>query len=248
MKKKIEKVILLVEDNDMNMELLLSQFKVAGFSNLLTARNGKEAVELAMEHSPDLILMDNQMPVMNGNEAIIMLKSKGYKGNIITLSAYSMHDDIEKSLSLGAIDYIAKPFSFKTLFKKVYTYLNIDDSDIPINLLNKTENKLTGESKYTIKGSVSQRIKNVFILDLDNKMEKIYKILDKQDLGEGRQKMEIIAHGFKGYSEHLGLPELASSASNLEQRIQNNAPDKEIIWLSKDFVEFLEKIYKNNIS
>ncbi|MCP4215882.1 MAG: response regulator, partial [bacterium] len=111
--------ILIAEDNPVNLELFKEQFYIEGFRNLIFAENGLQAVELSLEHNPDLILMDVQMPAMDGNEAILKLKESGFQGKIVMLSAYAMETDIKKSLEAGAVGYITKPVNFETLFDEI---------------------------------------------------------------------------------------------------------------------------------
>ncbi|MCP4153057.1 MAG: response regulator, partial [bacterium] len=115
--------ILIVDDNPVNIALISEQFNDNGFYNLLSAANGKDAVDMALQHAPDLILMDIQMPVMDGNEAITRLISMDYNGALIALSAFAMKEDIDHTLRLGAKDYITKPINFDTFFKRLAVFL-----------------------------------------------------------------------------------------------------------------------------
>lgn len=115
--------ILLVEDNIVNREVMLEQFEQAGFDSILVAENGKEGVDMALLHGPDLILMDIHMPVMDGNTAIRTLRSGGYGGPIISISASAMQEDILRSMEAGASDYLTKPVDFDTFFATLAKYL-----------------------------------------------------------------------------------------------------------------------------
>jgi PAS domain S-box-containing protein len=130
--RKLNNSILIVDDSAVNQELILEQLKKAGFKYLLQATDGHEAVRLALTHSPDLILMDIQMPVMGGNQAIEELRRSGYTAPIIALSAFAMREHINRSLLIGADAYITKPIDFSRFFSKINPFLKEKpDTGIP---------------------------------------------------------------------------------------------------------------------
>ena len=111
--------ILIVEDN----KELLSFIKSNLFEEfqVLTALDGKEGIETAKKYSPDLIISDVMMPVMDGTEMCIQLKDNLYTSHIpvILLSAKAMVENFVEGISIGADDYISKPFSIELLRAKV---------------------------------------------------------------------------------------------------------------------------------
>jgi len=107
--------ILLAEDNEANITTLNSYLQAHGFQVLL-ARNGLEAIELAKQHRPNLILMDIQMPEMDGLEAIHRIQTEEHLDiPIVALTALAMPGDRERCIAAGAVDYLTKPVSLKTL-------------------------------------------------------------------------------------------------------------------------------------
>ncbi|MCP5052164.1 MAG: response regulator [bacterium] len=114
-----EDKILVVEDDHANLQLILEQLEHAGFVSVLAAGNGREAINKAAEFQPQLILMDVEMPEMNGNEATKLLREEGFEGVILILSAHAMKKDIDKSLQLGANGYITKPIDFNSFFPTI---------------------------------------------------------------------------------------------------------------------------------
>lgn len=104
------KKILIIEDNEKNLKLFSVIIKSLGYE-ILTAMNGEEGVKMAKENAPDLILMDIQMPVMDGITALNMLRADERTRNIpvIALTSYAMAGDKEKFLGFGFSDYISKP-------------------------------------------------------------------------------------------------------------------------------------------
>lgn len=121
-------MILVVDDNDQNRTLLHDVLVMSGFSVLL-AENGKEAVRLAREHHPDLILMDIQMPVMNGLEAGKQLRSDPLTRDIgiWALSCAIMVDDRDNFFADGFDGYINKPIDIRILPKTIRQYLENRD-------------------------------------------------------------------------------------------------------------------------
>jgi two-component system, cell cycle response regulator DivK len=112
--------ILVVEDNDMNRDMLSRRLSRKGF-DVINAVDGQQGISLAVEESPDLILMDMSLPVMDGWEATRLLKAKEQTRDIpiIGLSAHAMSGDKEKALNAGCDDYETKPVDFDKLLIKI---------------------------------------------------------------------------------------------------------------------------------
>ncbi len=119
------KLILIVEDEPKNLTLLRDLLQVSGYATI-EATDGKQGVELAKANKPDLILMDIQMPVMDGLEATRILKGDATTRNIpvLALTSYAMKGDKEKILQAGCDGYLAKPFNIQELMKTVAEYLS----------------------------------------------------------------------------------------------------------------------------
>lgn len=119
------KTILCVEDNFLNQEIMESIILKGGY-NYLAAYDGNEALEKLREKKVDLILMDIQMPGMNGYELtrIIRDMDNRYKNvPVIAMTAYAMHEDRDKCIQAGMDDYIAKPFDIDQLYAILDSYL-----------------------------------------------------------------------------------------------------------------------------
>ncbi|GAB1350007.1 hypothetical protein MASR1M107_22220 [Ignavibacteriales bacterium] len=117
-------VILLVEDYKHSQIIVTRLLRKNGFSNVTVCENGAEAVEQAKKMQYDLILMDMQMPVMNGFEATERVRQMPeYKDTpIIALTAFAMKGDREKCIDAGATDYIPKPIDSVEFIEKVKKY------------------------------------------------------------------------------------------------------------------------------
>ena len=116
--------ILVVEDNEMNRDMLVRRLKRKGFE-IEIAEDGQQAIEKTKTYSPDLILMDMRMPVMDGWQATYALKNDPSTKHItiIGLSANAMEGDREKALEAGCDEYDTKPVDFKTLVTKINSML-----------------------------------------------------------------------------------------------------------------------------
>lgn len=114
------KKILIIEDNEKNRVLFTDIMKYYGY-DVLEAENGEQGISMAKEQKPDLILLDMQMPVMDGFTALKLLKSdaKTMDIKIIAVTSFAMKGDREKILSAGADDYMAKPVDTRKLSEMV---------------------------------------------------------------------------------------------------------------------------------
>ncbi len=119
------KVILIVEDDPKSLILTRDLLQVSGYK-IIEATDGEQGVELAKARNPDLILMDIQMPKMDGLEATRILKADATTSDIpiLALTAYAMKGDEERALEAGCDGYITKPVDIKELLKTVAEYLS----------------------------------------------------------------------------------------------------------------------------
>jgi CheY-like chemotaxis protein len=117
-------IILLAEDNEANVQTLQNYLGAKGY-DLVIAKNGQEAIEMAESIQPDLILMDIQMPVMDGLEAIQKLRNNPQFKDIpiIALTALAMSGDDDRCLAVGANAYVTKPVRLKQLVGTIQNLL-----------------------------------------------------------------------------------------------------------------------------
>jgi CheY-like chemotaxis protein len=115
--------LLVVEDNLINREMLIDYLLSKDFE-IVTATNGLEAIEKAIEYRPDLILMDIQMPVMDGMEATRQIRANSNPQiaaiPILAVTALAMIGDRERILAAGCNDYVSKPIILPTLIDAIY--------------------------------------------------------------------------------------------------------------------------------
>lgn len=113
-------MVLITEDEEVNFFYLKTIFKKTD-AQIIRARNGKEAVDIIAQYSGDidLILMDLNMPVMDGYEAMRIIKSQHPEIPIIAQTAYTLTEDRHKCMQAGFNDYISKPINRTALFRLV---------------------------------------------------------------------------------------------------------------------------------
>ena len=116
--------ILVVEDNPKNMKLIRDLLQFNGF-DILEAESGEEGIEVARNQRPALVLMDVQLPGIDGREAMKMIKDDDITRAIpvVALTAYAMKGDREQLLAEGFDGYISKPVDIKTLVETITAYL-----------------------------------------------------------------------------------------------------------------------------
>jgi two-component system, cell cycle response regulator DivK len=120
----MSKRILMVEDTEDNRQILRDLISNTDYE-LLEAVDGAEGIAMAAKHKPDLILMDIQLPVMDGYEASRRIKSNPELQHIpiIAVTSYALAGDEARTLAAGCDGYIAKPFSPRLLLEKIREFL-----------------------------------------------------------------------------------------------------------------------------
>jgi two-component system cell cycle response regulator DivK len=120
----MKKRVLVVEDHEDNRQILRDLLGSAGFE-IVEAENGEEAVTLAETSRPDVILMDIQLPVLDGYEATRRIKADPRLRSIpvIVVTSYALSGDEEKARLAGCDDYVSKPFSPRDLLAKIRRYV-----------------------------------------------------------------------------------------------------------------------------
>jgi len=123
--------ILLVEDNELNRDMLSRRLIRRGFT-VAMAIDGGEGLAMAGSESPDLILLDMSLPVLNGLDVARKLKADPDTSGIpiIALTAHAMDGDREKALAAGCNEYETKPIEFEQLLKKMGSFLDGTDQSI----------------------------------------------------------------------------------------------------------------------
>lgn len=244
--------VLLVEDNDINQELALDLLNSIGI-NATLAENGREALQALEKQDFDGILMDCQMPVMDGYEASkkIREQEKFKTIPIIALTANAMIEDREKALAHGMDDHIAKPIRpydmFVTLLKWIKPSKSIDKKH-PLQIQEENISLPNIKGIDLNKGlTITQNKKELYLKLLkkfrashDDFIQKFEKCFEADQLS----KAVLLAHTLKGTAGNIGATELYESASILEQLCKNEASQDEIMLHLRKLEDILNPLLK----
>lgn len=153
--------ILVVDDETLLREMLKDIFTIAGY-NVITAENGKEGLEKIEKYLPDFVILDGSMPVMDGFETLEQIRKNPKFINlpVMMFTALSGEQEQIKGLSLGADDYITKPFKTPILLTKVKNILDRKKKSIDVNPLTSLPGNLS------IQENVERRIANKELFSL----------------------------------------------------------------------------------
>ena len=115
--------VLVVEDNDKNLKLVRDLLQLHGY-NTLEAMTATEGINLALEHHPDLVLMDIQLPDMDGRDALKQLRADARTANIpvVAVTAFAMSEDRATVLAAGFDGYLPKPIDVRAFPDQVAAY------------------------------------------------------------------------------------------------------------------------------
>ncbi len=118
--------ILIVEDNPLNLKLIRDVLEFRGF-DVVTARSGEEGVTVAASSAPDLVLMDLQLPGIDGHEALqrIHADPRCRDVPVVAVTAFAMKEDIARAEAAGFAGYIAKPISVRALSEQLAQFLPV---------------------------------------------------------------------------------------------------------------------------
>jgi len=227
--------VLLVEDNTINQQVASEIIAPTG-ANIIIANNGKEALEYIQQEHFDLILMDLQMPVMDGYTATRQLRKNPKFDTlpVIAMTAHAMSDERQRCLDLGMNDYVTKPINPSELFETMAKWLHTTTSTItqmPLNAIKETKEpypgvnwdaclKRTGGNEETAK-----RLLHMFAEQFGDSGRK----LKQFRVEEAHEHMQAHVHELKGVAGNLCLENICDAAEALEQRLrQQQTTDIEI--------------------
>ena len=118
------KTILIIEDNELNMKLVRSLLQIQEYK-IIEAENAEKGIQMARDHQPDLILMDIQLPGMDGLSATKLISNDENLKDIpvLAMTSYAMEGDKEKALAAGCVGYITKPIDTRSFAKTIAEYI-----------------------------------------------------------------------------------------------------------------------------
>ncbi len=223
--------ILLIDDNAFNLQVA-TDFLLSSGAVVTTGSNGKEAIDLLRQQRFDCVLMDVQMPVMDGVEAVERIRRDPAIDDVpvIAMTASALKEDKARYLAAGMDDVIIKPFKYQTLFATLAKWLpRVEpDQDHAVQRASQralTDEELTGHPDIIdlsvlaeITGSDRQKLgefANKFVVSIQKDMENIEAALERKDL----QALGALGHYSKAPAKLVGAMEFA----NLCQALEDNA-------------------------
>lgn len=213
--------VLLVEDNLINQKLITKMLAKANLSCDI-AGNGKEAIDAIYANTYDLVLMDCQMPVLDGYETTKILRADSQYKNlpIVALTANAMQSDYQTCLDAGMDDYLAKPLKYESLLEILKKYDNLIDKSIENDFI---EAKIENEQELSmildlIKGDLgienedAKDLLSDFGTELSNQIQDLITSIMKNDLDLSAE----IAHSIKGAAGNLRINKIYDISKEIE--------------------------------
>jgi PAS domain S-box-containing protein len=220
--------VLLVEDSPDSRDLLRLILEQMGL-DVDVAEHGGVGCRKALASSDegqayDLILMDVQMPEMDGYEATRRLRSSGWKGRIVSLTAHAMPGDRERSLAAGCDDYVAKPITRTSLMTILRRHLVLrsavpepppaPEPPPPPTVVSTSLLDIPGTSE-----AERRRLLAIFVSALRKRLGDIKEAMESQD----RQLLGVSAHALAGAAGMYGFGQLAEAARVVDERLRGGA-------------------------
>ncbi|WP_370087485.1 PAS domain S-box protein [Ekhidna sp.] len=225
--KALNATILLVEDNIFN-RAIAKDFLESWKCKVLEAGNGKEALDILESKEVDVVLLDLQMPVMDGFETISIIRSHSSESikslPVIALTAAALGDIENKVYQSGMDDFITKPFHPSDFYQKIITQINPvsniqSESNVDSQIINKLQQTLgSGEQQI-------QKYFDVFIKTLKEESE----VLNASIRGENLPALKAYAHKNKSSLALGGLENLSKEAEELEDMIDKNSVKSRVL-------------------
>jgi PAS domain S-box-containing protein len=226
--------ILLVEDNEINQQVAQELLENSGFI-VHIAEDGQKAVEAVEKESYDLVLMDIQMPVMDGYESTKEIRSRPQFKDlpILAMSASAMTQDQEKAIAAGMNDHVAKPIEPRHLFSALLKWIEPGEREVPESFLKESVSAeqenidlpvLPGIDTEVgisrVGGSVKsyKKLLGKFIQNQSNAVVKITESLNENDV----ELATRLAHTLKGVSGNIGAMVLYEAAKDLESTLKQD--------------------------
>ena len=200
---KVSGLVLLAEDNSDNQRLVSMYLKKIG-ADVVVVNNGKEAIEKTRENEFDLILMDMQMPVMNGIDATTRLREMSYKKPIVALTANAMKEDVDACYKAGCDDFIQKPISQQKFKDTIVKFLK------PVDETQENHTPLTSSLLIDEPDMIDliERFVNKLPLYISN-------IVESSEAGNW-DEVSKYSHDLKGTSGNFGFNELYQLMQDIE--------------------------------
>ena len=241
--------VLLVEDNPVNQKVALHLLTGLGLQADL-AENGRQALEEIGKNTYDLVLMDCQMPEMNGYESAREIRRREKapaRLTIIAMTAHAMSGDREKCLEAGMDDYITKPIDFQALIALLKRWLQLENAPVAKKLntaiyrqspldLNKVGQLRSMKGMLPNEPSALRKLVPIFIRDTEASLERIRQSIENKD----NKLLSERAHSLKGSSGTMGARNIMRIAEELSREAREGNLDRAPVLYEELKLEFEE--------
>jgi signal transduction histidine kinase/CheY-like chemotaxis protein len=249
--------ILLAEDGKDNQRFISAMLRKTG-AEVVIADNGRIAVDMALSQKFDLILMDMQMPELDGYAATSLLRKKGYTGPIVALTAHAMADDRAKCMQAGCTDYLVKPIDRKHLVETSSKYVKISQAAtgpaplaaplaaavpvaavVAVPALAPVPAAPAGEIVSTCANDpVMAEVLPDFIANLSAEVASLRSLVAGNDLVQ----LQDTVHQIKGAGGSYGFKCLSDAAAIAEQSLKAGAGLETVKLQVESLVELIQKV------
>jgi two-component system, sensor histidine kinase len=254
--------LLLVEDNQFNQLVAIDSLMEWNPNFEITVANhGEEALKALHENAFDLVLMDIQMPVMDGYEATraIRLGDEEYNNiPIIAMTAHTSSMEIEKCINMGMNGFLSKPFNEKDLHQKIASIIYDESRESQSsNHLPKTSESNVQETKTEMvtnkvvdldaivnftKGKIDriEKMVNMFLVETPSELLKLSALFEQRDY----PSLRTLAHSFKPKYAYMGMQHLSDIAKSIEHNADLKTNETEIEEGIKELIDQSKKAYE----
>jgi CheY-like chemotaxis protein/anti-sigma regulatory factor (Ser/Thr protein kinase) len=230
--------ILVAEDNTTNQVVAFGMLRKLGYEDVSVASDGVEACELVQRQPFDLILMDCQMPEMDGYEATRRLRAAGCTAPIIAMTANAIKGDRERCLEAGMNDYLTKPIDLRVLRAMLERWSAPQASKL-------AELPLFDGDAMDVRFGGDQELKEVALATFRQSTPPLLAKLGTAVAEGNRKQVQLLAHSAKGGGSMIAAERYAAIAAQMEERA-DSAPAEELQRLQDElqraFDQFLEVI------
>lgn len=229
--------VLVVEDNEINQQVAKELLRIVGI-NADIAENGVIALDRMFTNDYDVVLMDIQMPVMDGLTAARTARERGYQKPILAMTAHAMVGEREKSIDAGMNDHLTKPVDPDALYKALYVY-GVHNADALFDVViskRSAQERLDAHTDlvtdvasfvngYDLDGALSRCAGNrsllrTLILQFEAQQRDLLDLLASNVEAVDQELLRSRIHNLKGVAANLGFTHLSRSAATAERAVQ----------------------------